>query len=59
MKLTYVALVHGITKRGVNDLELVGKIKKTGSSAKDDEKVLRAVCEYYKVDYDRLPAGGG
>jgi hypothetical protein len=26
MKLTFVALTHNITKRGLNELELVGKL---------------------------------
>jgi len=27
MKLTFVALTHNITKRGLNELELVGKLR--------------------------------
>jgi len=58
MKLTFVALTHNITKRGLNELELVGKIKKIGNVTKEDEKILRAVCNHYDVDYDRLPGSG-
>ena len=58
MKLTFVALTHNITKRGLNELELVGKIKKIGNVTKEGEKILRAVCNHYDVDYDSLPGGG-
>lgn len=58
MKLTFVALTHNITKRGLNELELVSKIKKAGNVMKEDEKILRAVCSHYHVDYDRLPGSG-
>ncbi len=30
MKLTFIALTHNITKRALNELEPVGKIKKGG-----------------------------
>lgn len=59
VKLTYVALVNGITKRGINDMELVAKIKNVGNLSKEDEEILRKVCEHYEVDYDRLPGPGG
>ncbi len=58
MKLTFIALTHNITQRGLNELELVGKIKKIGNVTKEDEKIPRAVCNYYDVDYDRLLGNG-
>jgi len=44
MKLTFVALTHNIIK--------------ARNVTKEDEKIPRAVCNHYNVDYDRLPGGG-
>jgi len=57
-QLTALALIYDITPRGVNPIHLVSKIKKK-SPKKEDEAVLRQVCKFYSVEYERLPTGGG
>lgn len=55
--MTFIALTHGVSTRGLDTLEIVARIRKKANLTKEDEKILRDVCEFFEVDYDRLPRG--
>lgn len=57
-RLIFVALAHGVNTRGLSSMEIVARIKKKHNVAKEDEKILREVCNFYEVDYGRLPGVG-
>lgn len=55
-RLIFVALAHGVSTRGLSSMEIMSRLKKKKHNlTKDDEKILKEVCDFYEVDYNRLP----
>ena len=54
-RLIFVALAHGVSTRGLSSMEILSRLKKKHNLTKDDEKILQEVCDFYEVDYNRLP----
>lgn len=54
-RLIFVALTHGVSTRGLSSMEILSRLKKKHNMTKDDEKILQEVCDFYEVDYNRLP----